>query len=1071
MAGSDSEKEFALHFQILIYESILRVDRCVVNSRWREERSASPARNPMCRNPARTIDFVRIAVASAQFSTDRASESPGETGKLGSNPQNASSPAPTPELGSNPENVSAPAQTPELGSNPENVSAPAQTPELGSNPENVSAPAQTPELGSNPENVSAPALTPELGSNPQNVSAPAQTPELGSNPENVSAPAQTSELGSNPENASAVRPSAIIQQIVTMPERGAKLGPYEILDPIGAGGMGEVWKARDTRLDRIVALKISKEQFSERFDREARAVAALNHPRICQLYDVGPNYLVMEFIDGAPLKGPLAIDKAVEYAGQILDALDAAHRKSITHRDLKPPNILVTKQGIKLLDFGLAKQAAPLEANDATVTQALTQQGQIVGTLQYMSPEQLQGKEADARSDVFAFGCVLYEMLTGKRAFEAGNAASIIGAILERPAPSLADVAPAALDRVMRLCLAKDPDDRWQSARDVRHALQFAAIASPAPSAKTRRRWLWPAIAALAFSIAAFAWVTAASRQPDGETRAVHIHVNPPPGTHFLVGTGPGAISPDGRAIAFVAVSVGNPRLWVRPLDSLTARELSGTESAQLPFWSPDSRSLAFFAGGKLKRMDLSGGPPAVIADAPNPRGGTWNPEGSIVFAALSPGGGLQVVPASGGTPARLINNESGVELRWPQFLPDGRRFLYSIATGKTGTGIYHTSLDRPAEKTRLTINSSAFAYAPPRGNYPGYLVWVSGNTLMAQPFDANRAQLFGTAAPVPGAEWAGGLGFAVYPPFSVSRDGKLMVAAESDRYQLTWFNREGKVLSTVMQPDRYAAIRISPDGSRAAVALGDSSGHRDIWQLQFARGVQSRITTNGGGFVVVWSPDGQRLAYHRLSTGELLERDANAAGQEETVLRSKRAIYINDWSPDGRYLLYTETSAETQYDLWLLPTSGDRTPVPFLRTAFNESHGQFSPDGRWIAYTSDESGQPEIFVQSRDAGGFKAAVSNGGGSFARWRKDGKELFYRALDGNLMATPVKVGTHGLEFGTPTALFRTVDPLGTFAYTYDVAADGQSILALAPEGGGSNAPPLILLVNWEAGLKK
>jgi Tol biopolymer transport system component/tRNA A-37 threonylcarbamoyl transferase component Bud32 len=851
--------------------------------------------------------------------------------------------------------------------------------------------------------------------------------------------------------------------------RGEKLGPYEILSAIGAGGMGEVYKARDTRLDRTVAVKTSNAQFSERFEREARAVAALNHPHICQLYDVGPNYLVMELIEGAPLKGPTPIEKAVEYAGQILEALDAAHRKGITHRDLKPANILVTKQGIKLLDFGLAKQRAPLSQDADTLTQSLTARGQIIGTLQYMSPEQLAGEEADARSDIFAFGCVLYELLTGRRAFDGKSGASVIGAILERPTPSLADVAPTALDRVLSLCLAKDPEDRWQSARDVRRALELTGMASPSDPAIRRTGWKWAAAAGLlALGIAAFAWMNA-SRQPAGEARALRVQVSPPPGAHFLMGAGGGsAISPDGKAIAFVAVSAGNSKLWVRPLDSFTAREFSGTEGAQLPFWSPDGRSLGFFAGGKLKRIELSGSPPVVLADAPSPRGGTWNSAGSIVFSTGA--GGLQRMAASGGTPTLLTGVDSVGELRWPQFLPDGRRILYTAST-RGSSGIYLGSLDRPGEKTRLSEDTSTGAYAAPRGRYPGSLLWIRANTLMAQPLDLDRGQLSGEAVSVAGAEVVGGLGFATYPPFSVSNDGKILIGTESDQYQLTWFSRDGKGLSTVGRPDRYAALRISPKGDRAAVALVDSSGKRDLWQLEFARGVQSRITMNGGGFVAVWSPDGQRLAYHLLARVALFTRNVNSAGPEELVLQSKSAAYINDWSPDGRSLLYTEASPESQYDLWLVPTTGDRQRVSFLKTPFNESHGQFSPDGKWIAYTSDESGQPEIFVQSQTAGEFKRQISNGGGSFSRWRRDGSELYYRALDGNLMATPVRASARGLEVGTATTLFRIVEPLGTFAYPYDVAPDGQRILALAPAGGAGSTTPLMLLVNWEAGLKK
>ncbi|MBZ5625143.1 MAG: serine/threonine-protein kinase, partial [Acidobacteriia bacterium] len=390
--------------------------------------------------------------------------------------------------------------------------------------------------------------------------------------------------------------------------RGDRLGPYETLDAIGAGGMGEVWKARDTRLDRIVAIKTSKEQFSERFEREARAVAALNHPHICQLYDVGPNYLVMEFIEGAPLKGPLAIEKAVEYAGQILEALDAAHRKGITHRDLKPANILVTKQGIKLLDFGLAKQSGPLQQTDATLTEALTQRGEIVGTLQYMSPEQLQGKEADARSDLFAFGCVLYEMLTGKRAFEGESAASVIAAILERQPAPLTTAPP--LERVVRRALAKDPDHRFQTARDLKAALTWAMEQSPPSTAvKPVHRWQWIAGAALVAVGALAGWGVSHFRQPLADDRVFRFQIDPPEGGQFTFGvvTGGIALSPDGRTVAYIAEGSGKTGLWVRSLDSTTARMIAGTEGGGFPFWSPDGKSLGFFTATQLKRVDLAG--------------------------------------------------------------------------------------------------------------------------------------------------------------------------------------------------------------------------------------------------------------------------------------------------------------------------------------------------------------------------------------------------------------------------------------------------------------------------------
>jgi len=461
---------------------------------------------------------------------------------------------------------------------------------------------------------------------------------------------------------------------------GARLGPYEIIGPLGAGGMGEVYKAKDTRLDRTVAVKVSTAKFSERFEREASAVAALNHPNICTLYDVGPNYLVMEYIEGTPLKGPLPVGKAVEYAGQILDALDAAHRKGITHRDLKPANILVTKQGIKLLDFGLAKhQAAPLEEGGATLSQALTGEGQIVGTLQYMSPEQLQGKEVDARSDLFSFGCVLYEMLTGKRAFEGESAASVIAAILERePAPLT--VAPP-LERIVKRTLAKDPDQRFQTARDLKAALTWALEHPPAPAAaKPGRRW-GIAAAILVIGVLVGVWGVSRLSRPPAETRSYRLQIDPPEGTRFTFGNNIGglALSPDGRTAAYVTWGGGKNGLWIRPLDSAAARLIPGTEGAAYPFWSPDSKAVAFFAGSKLQRVDLAGGAPLPICDVAVARGGAWSSDGRIVYGVLADG--LFQVSSFGGKPTPLTTLDAsrleGMH-RWPQVLPGGR-FLYSI--------------------------------------------------------------------------------------------------------------------------------------------------------------------------------------------------------------------------------------------------------------------------------------------------------------------------------------------------------------------------------------------------------
>ena len=517
---------------------------------------------------------------------------------------------------------------------------------------------------------------------------------------------------------------------------GEHLGPYELLAPIGAGGMGEVYKARDTRLDRIVAVKVSKEDFSERFEREARAAAALNHPHICSLYDVGPNYLVMEYVEGAPLQGPLPLLQALKYAGEICEALSEAHSKGVTHRDLKPANILVTKSaGIKLLDFGLARVDSPVRSDDETLTRALTEKGQIMGTLFYMSPEQVQGKETGPASDIFSFGLVLYEMLTGKRAFAGSNAASVIAAILERPAPSVADVAPAALDRVLKRCLEKDPENRWGNARDLGAALECVSAveptipveAPPEPVKPRMRPWLWAVAAVFAVAAMALGFI-ASNHKTEEPPRVLRMSILPPERT-TLPANGVPALSPDGRKLAFAANGPGKTSLWVRDLDSLTARELPGTDGASLPFWSPDGRSLGFFAGAKLKRTDATGGSVLTICDAPNGRGGTWNQNDVIVFV---PGilGALFRVSAAGGTAAPLtkLAGDDGAH-RYPWFLPDGRHFLYTTYGFQTGTftgRIYVGDLES-AERTKIGEAPSSVAYAA-----PGYLLFVRETSLFA---------------------------------------------------------------------------------------------------------------------------------------------------------------------------------------------------------------------------------------------------------------------------------------------------------------------------------------------------
>jgi Tol biopolymer transport system component len=859
---------------------------------------------------------------------------------------------------------------------------------------------------------------------------------------------------------------------------GDKLGPYEILAQIGAGGMGEVYRARDTRLDRIVAVKVSAQQFTERFEREARAIAALNHPNICTLHDVGPNYLVMEYVEGEAPKGPLPLEEALRIARQIADALEAAHDKGVTHRDLKPANIKIKPDGmVKVLDFGLAKLGPDPEeavagdpAISPTLTIGMTEAGMILGTAAYMSPEQARGKKVDKRADIWAFGVVLYELLAGERPFAGEDVAGTLAQVLTKQ-PELERV-PAQARLLLKECLEKEPRQRL---RDIGDAKRLLIEEAPVVVGGGRARllpWMAGALAMVAGALVASLWILL--RQPPPDERAMRFEINPPPGAEFVLGAGGGAaISPDGRAIAFVAASAGIPKLWVRPLDLIGARELPGTDGAEQPFWSPDSRSLGFFATGKLKRVDVAGGPAVLVADASAARGATWLQDGTIVFTPQVTSG-LQRVAASGGAAAVSLTNldsaRGEASHRWPQSLPGGKQFIYYIQGASRVNGTYLASLDRPHAKTQLTENPNNALYAPPRGPYPGYLLFLRENALIAQPFDPARGQLSGEAVPVPGAEAVSSVGLINRVDFSVSNQGALVFGRGSDRYELTWFNREGKVLGTVGQPDRYTTIRISPDGKGVAASRVDAAGRFDVWRIEFARSAPNRLTFDGNGYLTAWSPDDRRIFYGK--DGSIFETEANGTGQGTAAIQTQHPAFVSDWSTDGRYLMYQESSPETQEDLWIVPTTGDRKPVPYLKTPFNEIDGQFSPDGKWVAYTSDESGgRNEVYVRAFPAGAAKFPVSNSGGDIPRWRQDGRELFYRALDGRLMAASVRPVAQGLEFGTPVALFPTVPPAGIFAYPYDVSPDGQRILALAPGVGEAGASLLTVVLNWQAGLKK
>jgi serine/threonine protein kinase len=824
---------------------------------------------------------------------------------------------------------------------------------------------------------------------------------------------------------------------------GAQLGPYRLDALLGAGGMGRVYKARDTRLDRWVAIKICHEEFSERFQREARAIAALNHSHICTLHDIGPNYLVMEHVEGKPLKGPLPLDKVLEYGSQICDALDAAHRKGIVHRDLKPSNILLTRSGVKVLDFGLAKMSG-----QETVTQA----GAMIGTPAYMAPEQREGKEVDLRADIYSLGCVLYEMATGERA----------------PHRTLE---PPALDRVVKTCVATDPEERWQSAREVRLALEFAGqAAAKAPGHKSSARWAW-GVAALAcaglLAVSTAVLSRNSARAPEHVYRASILP--PSKASPNWNRTGSFALSPDGRRIVLAA----GGRLWVRTLDQDWTQPLAGTEGGEAPFWSPDSRKLGFFAQGKLKKIDLSGGPPITLADAQGVAGGSWNRDDVILFASnRSP---LKRVSASGGSSAAVttLDMASGeTRHEWPSFLPDGVHFLYLSVGTTSGSpsdprGICLGSLT--SREPNMILEGGANAqYAQ------GHLLFVRQGALMARQFDIKRFELAGepvtlaaqihTDSVVRGQQ-AG--------DFSVSQAGVLAYQAGSESgSRLVWFDRGGRQLGVLGDEAEYGPPALSPDGRRSAVTVADRvNGTRDIWIFDLARGLRTRLTSGArdvrGG--LAWSPDGSRIAFRSAHEGgfDVYQTTSIGTGELRPLWKDSLSKYPTSWSLDGRFILYFTgmTTPRTLSDLWILPLLGDRKPFPFLQSTFNEMSGEFSSDGRWVVYQSNESGPFEVYVAPFPGPGGKVQVSTAGGVDPRWTKDGREILYEASDRKLMAAAVDGRASRFEVGAVRPVFE----MHTQVRGWDATADGQRFLVntVAEETDRS----ITLVVNWAASLSR
>lgn len=846
--------------------------------------------------------------------------------------------------------------------------------------------------------------------------------------------------------------------------------------------MGEVYKARDTRLDRTVALKVLPEHVSSdpeirrRFEREARAISALSHPNICTLFDVGNDngqeYLVMEYLDGETLAerlshGPLTIEELMAYGMDVADALEKAHRQGIIHRDLKPGNIVITKSGAKLLDFGLAKYLPAGEhsilgrADD--ITAPLTTQGTLLGTVPYMAPEQLEGKPIDARTDIFAFGAILYEMATGVRAFNAASNASLIAAIMrEDPVPPsrLRRLTPRTLDQIIRTCLAKNPDDRFQSAHDVKLALQMLNVAGepeeiggPKP-----RRWLWPAIVAAVAVTAMLIAGAAVWVRPNDPPRSFRFAVMPPFGSMFpSLGEGGGlALSPDGRQLVFEATTPdGRTYLWLRALDAESPEMLEGTDGGEYPFWAADGKAIAWFADGKLKRMTLPDGPPQIICDAPTGRGGTWNANGVIIFAPSS-NGALHRVAASGGTSEPVtVASEATYSHRWPAFIDDDQ-FLFVVQSQRPAErGVFAGSL-RSKEIRRILPQPVSVAFAPPDD-----LFHVRDRVLVRQKLDRDDLTLAPDSATV--ADQIVYYVDRAYAPITAAEGNVIAYRRNGGaRMRVTWHARDGRRLGAVGELGEYEGVSLSPDGTRIAFGyfdVAESLNHVAITTVN--GGVPRRFTfAHGNQYSPVWSPDGSQLAFSDDQAGvdTVTAKPLAGPGNERPLIpRPASSTYAQSWSPDGRHILYRWQDTKSGYDIWALDLRSGKS-FPYVNGPRDESQACFSPDGRWVAYTSTESGRPEVYVQPFPATGAKWQVSVAGGEQPRWRKDGKELFYLAPDRALMSVPIRV-PGAFDENPPRPLFVTNIPFGDInvSQAYDVTPDGERFVIAAPDPLSPQSP--------------
>jgi eukaryotic-like serine/threonine-protein kinase len=876
---------------------------------------------------------------------------------------------------------------------------------------------------------------------------------------------------------------------------GTKLGPYEIISPIGAGGMGEVYRARDHRLDRIVAIKVLAMHVSDRsdvkarFEREATTLASLSHPHICPVFDVGrqgeTDYIVMEYIEGSTLaerlrRGALPVHEALRVAVEIGDALDSAHRHGIIHRDLKPANIMLTASGAKLLDFGLAKLTHDTTPSGTMSTspaqEPMTGAGTILGTIQYMAPEQLEGKEADSRTDIFAFGSILREMITGRKTFAGTSQASMIAAILDyEPVPISTDqpLAPSRLDRVVKKCLAKNPERRWQTAADLRDELGWIAEGGQIEASTNRNAarskrfvsvWAIAATALLGIALLIIGVRSPASPQPSEQARFGIPTPNLPNPRHLT-------ISPDGRWVAFAGSTASRATvLFVRRIDSASPEPLAGTEGASAPFWSPDSRSIGFFAGGRMKKVGVPGGPVQNICSAEADRhSGTWNRAGTVVFAS---GGLLQRVSAAGGepTPVRgLDESRQETANMQPVFLPDGNHFLYlAWSTQQASRAIYVGSLES-ADTVKLFDSQSKVEYAA-----PGYLLFHRAGALFAQPFDAQKIAFTGAVVRI-----ADDVAYDVLSgeaAFAVSDNERLVYASGGPavRREFAWFGRTGRPEGTAGNPGLYTTnFDLSPDGTKIAVAQRNpETSQFDIWVIDWARHTPARFTFDpalGANGNVVWSPDGLRIAFSSERSGnrDIFESTAGGTG-ETSVLATRNDEWPEDWSKDGRYLAFGSNSGNGAFgDLYALPLFGDRKPIQVALSPSAEDEPRFSFNGKWLAYNSNESGTPQVYVVAFPAVDQKRQISTAGGVQPRWRRDDRELYYLAPDGAVMAVEFR---STVQSEAPHRLFDTGLSPDQSRDQYAVSPDGQRFLIQLPVHDGS-VVPVTLIMNWTTAFKK